>query len=117
LSRPDQLRVFAIVIGDGRDRLGGSDLRGSAAAAVAGAADLGLADLVGDATHHRKILSPPPRSTRTTLPGVSGVLTNTYTAEVDHDFRRWLTAVGRFTYGTQASRATPASTHLSLSGD
>ena len=36
----------------------------------------------------------------TTLPGVSGVLTQTYTAEVDHDFRRWLTAIGRFTYGT-----------------
>src|SRR5258708_7513155 len=29
----------------------------------------------------------------TTLPGVAGVLTRTYTAEVDHDFRRWLTAV------------------------
>jgi hypothetical protein len=38
----------------------------------------------------------------TTLPGVSGVLTNTYSFEVDHDFRRWLTAIGRFTYGTQA---------------
>jgi hypothetical protein len=36
----------------------------------------------------------------TTLPGVSGVLTHTYTAEVDHDFRRWLTAIGKFTYGT-----------------
>lgn len=36
----------------------------------------------------------------TTLPGTSGVLTRTYTAEVDHDFRRWLTAIGRFTYGT-----------------
>jgi hypothetical protein len=33
--------------------------------------------------------------------GVSGVLTRTYTFEVNHDFRRWLTAVGRFTYGTQ----------------
>ncbi|MDB5654487.1 MAG: hypothetical protein JWQ94_2100 [Tardiphaga sp.] len=37
----------------------------------------------------------------TTVPGVPGVLTRTYTAEVDHDFRRWLTAIGRFTYGTQ----------------
>ncbi len=37
----------------------------------------------------------------TTLPGTSGVLTHLYTFEVDHDFRRWLTAVGRFTYGTQ----------------
>jgi hypothetical protein len=36
----------------------------------------------------------------TTLPGTSGVLTRTYTFEVDHDFRRWLTAIGRFTYGT-----------------
>lgn len=36
----------------------------------------------------------------TTLPGASGVLTRTYTAEVDHDFRRWLTAIGKFTYGT-----------------
>jgi hypothetical protein len=31
---------------------------------------------------------------------VSGVLTRTYTAEVDHDFRRWLTGIGKFTYGT-----------------
>lgn len=36
----------------------------------------------------------------TTLPGVSGVLTRSYTAEVGHDFRRWLTAVGRFGWGT-----------------
>ena len=36
----------------------------------------------------------------TTLPGTSGVLVHTYTFEVDHDFRRWLTAVGKFTYGT-----------------
>ena len=36
----------------------------------------------------------------TVLPGVSGVLTHTYTFEVDHDFRRWLAAVGKFTYGT-----------------
>ena len=34
------------------------------------------------------------------VPGVAGVLTHTYTFEVDHDFRRWLTAVGKFTYGT-----------------
>jgi len=37
----------------------------------------------------------------TTVPGVSGVLTNSYTVEVDHDFRRWLTAIGKFTWGTQ----------------
>ncbi|MGY8668543.1 outer membrane beta-barrel protein [Bradyrhizobium sp. UFLA05-109] len=36
----------------------------------------------------------------TTLPGASGVLVRTYTAEVDHDFRRWLTGIGKFTYGT-----------------
>jgi len=38
----------------------------------------------------------------TTVPGVSGVLTHLYTVEVDHDFRRWLTAIGKFTWGTQA---------------
>jgi hypothetical protein len=36
----------------------------------------------------------------TTLAGVSGVLAHTYTVEVDHDFRRWLTGIGKFTYGT-----------------
>jgi hypothetical protein len=36
----------------------------------------------------------------TVVPGVSGVLTHTYTFEVDHDFRRWLGAIGKFTYGT-----------------
>ena len=36
----------------------------------------------------------------TTLAGTSGVLVRTYTFEVDHDFRRWLTGIGRFTYGT-----------------
>ena len=36
----------------------------------------------------------------TVLPGVSGVLTHTYTVEVDHDFRRWLTAIGKFSFGT-----------------
>jgi hypothetical protein len=34
------------------------------------------------------------------LPGTSGVLVRTYAFEVDHDFRRWLTGIGRFTYGT-----------------
>ena len=33
----------------------------------------------------------------TTLPGTSGVLIRTHTFEVDHDFRRWLTAIGKFT--------------------
>ena len=36
----------------------------------------------------------------TTLPGVSGVLTHTYAVEVDHDFRRWLTGIGKFTFAT-----------------
>jgi hypothetical protein len=36
----------------------------------------------------------------TTLPGSSGVLAHVYTVEVDHDFRRWLTAIGRFTWGS-----------------
>jgi hypothetical protein len=36
----------------------------------------------------------------TIVPGVSGVLSHTYTFEVDHDFRRWLQAIGKFTYGT-----------------
>jgi hypothetical protein len=36
----------------------------------------------------------------TVVPGVSGVLTHTYTVEVDHDFRRWLTAIGKFSFGT-----------------
>jgi hypothetical protein len=36
----------------------------------------------------------------TTLPDTSGIFVHTYTFEVDHDFRRWLTAIGRFTYGT-----------------
>jgi hypothetical protein len=38
--------------------------------------------------------------TETTLPLTSGVLVHTYTFEVDHDFRRWLAAIGKFTYGT-----------------
>jgi len=38
--------------------------------------------------------------TETTLPLSSGVLVHTYAFEVDHDFRRWLTAIGKFTYGT-----------------
>ena len=28
------------------------------------------------------------------------MLSRTYTVEVDHDFRRWLTAIGKFTFGT-----------------
>jgi hypothetical protein len=36
----------------------------------------------------------------TTLPATSGVLVHTFTLEVDHDFRRWLTGIGKFSYGT-----------------
>jgi hypothetical protein len=36
----------------------------------------------------------------TTLAGASGILVHTYTVEVDHDFRRWLTGIGKFTFGT-----------------
>jgi len=36
----------------------------------------------------------------TVLPNSAGVLVHTYTIEVDHDFRRWLTGIGKFSYGT-----------------
>jgi hypothetical protein len=53
----------------------------------------------------------------TTLPGVAGVLTHTYTAEVDHDFRQWLTAVGKFTWGTLDYQGTRLDKLTSVSGD
>lgn len=54
----------------------------------------------------------------TTVPGVSGVLTHTYTAEVDHDFRRWLTAIGKFTWGSQQYQGNDRDDRFySLSGD
>ncbi len=54
----------------------------------------------------------------TTVPGVSGVLTHSYTAEVDHDFRRWLTAIGRFTWGSQQYQGDDRFDRFySLSGD
>lgn len=54
----------------------------------------------------------------TTLPGTSGVLFRSYTAEVDHDFRRWLTGIGKFTYGTLDYRGANRLDQLySLSGD
>ncbi|MBR1266889.1 outer membrane beta-barrel protein [Bradyrhizobium sp. AUGA SZCCT0222] len=54
----------------------------------------------------------------TTVPGVSGVLTRTYTAEVDHDFRRWLTGIGKFTWGTQTYQGDQRFDRFySLSGD
>ena len=54
----------------------------------------------------------------TTLPGVSGVLTKTYAVEVDHDFRRWLTGIGRFTWGTLDYQGDNRSDKIySISGD
>ena len=54
----------------------------------------------------------------TTVAGVSGVLTHLYIVEVDHDFRRWLTAIGRFTWGTQAYQGDQRFDRIySLSGD
>lgn len=54
----------------------------------------------------------------TTLAGASGVLVRTYTAEVDHDFRRWLTGIGRFTYGTLDYQGGNRLDHFySVSGD
>jgi hypothetical protein len=54
----------------------------------------------------------------TTVPGVSGVLTHLYTAEVDHDFRRWLTGIGKFTWGTQAYQGDSRFDRIySISGD
>ncbi len=56
--------------------------------------------------------------TETTLPGTSGILTRTYTFEVDHDFRRWLTGIGKFTYGTlDYQGASRRDQTYSLSGD
>ncbi|OPH82047.1 outer membrane beta-barrel protein [Nitrobacter vulgaris] len=50
--------------------------------------------------------------------GVSGVLTRTYTFELNHDFRRWLTAIGRFTYGTQEYQGSTRSDQVySVSGE
>jgi hypothetical protein len=69
-----------------------------------------LAPLEGVLTSGSLIWTPTPLTTakfyadtqiaETTLPASSGVLVHTYTLEVDHDFRRWLTGVGKFTYGT-----------------
>ncbi|MCL2714396.1 MAG: outer membrane beta-barrel protein [Alphaproteobacteria bacterium] len=36
----------------------------------------------------------------TTLPASSGTMVRTYAVEVDHDFRRWLTGIGKLSYGT-----------------
>lgn len=66
--------------------------------------------LQGLLTKSSLVWSPTPVTTakfssdtqiaETTLPGSSGTLVHTYTFEVDHDFRRWLTAIGKFSYGT-----------------
>ena len=36
----------------------------------------------------------------TTLPVSAGTMVRTYAVEVDHDFRRWLTGIGKLSYGT-----------------
>jgi hypothetical protein len=56
--------------------------------------------------------------TETTLPGTSGVLTHIYTVEVDHDFRRWLTAIGKFTWGELDYQGNPRRDKIyTLSGE
>jgi hypothetical protein len=86
-----------------------------------------LADLKGLLTSASLVWSATPLTTakfialtsidETTLPGVAGVLTHTYTVEVDHDFRRWLTAVGKFTWGTLDYQGTRLDKLTSVSGD
>lgn len=50
--------------------------------------------------------------------GVSGVLTRTYTLEVDHDFRRWLTGIGKLSTGTiDYQGGTRADKFYSVSGN
>jgi hypothetical protein len=86
-----------------------------------------LQDLTGLLTSASLVWAATPLTTvkfiantsidETTLPGVAGVLTHTYTAEVDHDFRRWLTAVGKFTWGTLDYQGTRLDKLTSVSGD
>lgn len=73
-------------------------------------ADARLQDLTGLLTSASLVWAVTPLTTvkigsatsvdESTLAGVSGVLTRSYSAEVDHDFRRWLTAIGKFSTGT-----------------
>ena len=84
---------------------------------LAGPADVGLAGVGRDAADTAKFFATTSID-ETTVPGVSGVLTHTYTAEVDHDFRRWLTAIGKFTWGTQQYQGDDRFDRFySLSGD
>jgi hypothetical protein len=91
-------------------------------------ADPRLNDLTGLLTSASLVWTATPLTTvkfaaltsvdESTLPDVSGVLTRTYTFEVDHDFRRWLTAVGKFTYGTQDYQGSTRSDKIySVAGD
>ena len=89
--------------------------------------DARLQDLKGLLTSASLVWTATPLTTakfialtsidETTLPGVSGVLTHTYTIEVDHDFRRWLTAVGKFTWGTLDYQGARLDKLTSISGD
>jgi hypothetical protein len=91
-------------------------------------ADPRLNNLTGLLTSASLVWSATPLTTvkftsitsvdESTLADVSGVLTRTYTFEVDHDFRRWLTAIGKFTYGTQDYQGSTRSDQIySISGD
>jgi hypothetical protein len=44
-------------------------------------------------------LTAVTRADESTVPGVSGVFTREVTLQVDHAFRRWLIATGKFVYG------------------
>ena len=60
---------------------------------------IGLAGLAGDAADHRQILFRHPDRRDHAARHLRRADAH-YTFEVDHDFRRWLTGIGRFTYGT-----------------
>ena len=54
----------------------------------------------------------------TTLPASSGIMVRTYAVEVDHDFRRWLTGIGKLSYGTYDYQGTDRNDELwSIEGD
>ena len=106
-----------LLTGEASDRLCCTELRGPTPQPLTGL--LTSASLVWSATPltTAKFISVTSVD-ESTLADVSGVLTRTYTFEVDHDFRRWLTAIGRFTYGTQDYQGSTRSDKIySISGD
>ena len=111
------VRILAAADRRSLDRLCGARPIRSASQRSAGPVDHSLADLDRDAADHGEFGSNTSID-ETTLPGVSGVLTRTYTVEVDHDFRRWLTGIGKFTYGTLDYQGDGRSDKIySISGD